>query len=368
MTYPHRAPAHPPPSLPPHPHPNPPHHAPPKITSAIPPPQGPSPVYHHPTNLNHTPAMHVQAHPPNVHPTPPPNPPPGYLMLPIPFPVRPLFNNILNAPDNIGEMRRRFFLLGTPIIQSHYEHEIYWPFMDNFWVRNKVKDSADCRTEYYWCRLFRKQDQKSAVPPELRKRKCSIRSAVGCEMKLRKRFWRDGTVEISNHGTCNQHCHSMDEMDQIKRNSAVRLAIGNEIGKGYRPTEVKRVLLQNREILTAAGGQCITIKDCHNAALVHNKEQKENQTSAKGDDQPEVQENIQDDDEPMLGSVLEDNSRVGPEATKEQSSRLPMEGQLQVAGQDQQEPGGSGAHLAVSTALELTRDINGEPDGQTNQG
>ncbi|KAI2397800.1 hypothetical protein LOZ67_005189 [Ophidiomyces ophidiicola] len=275
-----------------------------------------SAVQAQPESFPSNPATHAQSHP--VPPSLLPNPPPGYLMLPIPFPVKPLFNNILNAPENIGEMRQRFFSLETPIVQSPYEHEIYWPFVGNFWVRNKVKDSTDCRTEYYWCRLFRKQDQKSAVPPELRKRKCTIRSAVGCEMKLRKRFWKDGTVEISNHGTCNAHCHSLDDMDQIKRNSGVRLAIGNEIGKGYKPTEVKRVLLKNQDILTAAGGQCITIKDCHNAALVHNKESKEQLPPRKEDNQPGVRENMQED-EPMIGQILQEHTPREAEALDKMS-------------------------------------------------
>lgn len=166
MAYPHNAPSNAPPShLPPS---QPPTNPPPSMIASIPAnppaPQAHHPIHHHPPSLPPHPSPHAYPnYPPMPHNYPPSGPPPGYLMLPIPFPVKPLFNNILNAPDNIGEMRRRFFLLETPIIQSHYEHEIYWPFMDNFWVRNKVKDSADCRTEYYWCRLFRKQDQRSVV-------------------------------------------------------------------------------------------------------------------------------------------------------------------------------------------------------------
>lgn len=171
-------------------------------------------------------------------------------------------------------------------------------------------------------------------------------------MKLRKRFWKDGTVEISNHGTCVHHCHSMDEMDQIKRNSAVRLAIGNEIGKGYKPTEVKRVLLNNPEILGAAGGQSITIKDCHNAALVFNKENKE-QATGKGDDEIEPQEETRDEDGPVLDAPRQTDNQAPAERPRTGEDPISPQTPSQKEGQNHQR---SNQH----TSTEQTRNVSNE--------
>ncbi|WEW59478.1 hypothetical protein PRK78_004952 [Emydomyces testavorans] len=232
-------------------------------------------------------------------------------------------------------------------IKSHYP-----PY---FWCIPGALSAANAKLR--WLR-------RSSIPPERRKRKCTVRSAVGCEMKLRKRFWKDGTVEISNHGTCSQHCHSMDEMDQIKRNSAVRLAIGNEIGKGYRPTEVKRVLLKNQEILAAAGGQSITIKDCHNAALTFGKESKEHSPSSKGAEQPESHESLQDDDEPMLGAMLQAHNQQEAETSEKQDFEPSTQVQAQETGQIRQASAEPASHIARS---ELTRDPNGKRANKRNK-
>ena len=81
-------------------------------------------------------------------------------------------------------------------------------------------------------------------------------------------------IEITRHGDCETHNHDQSSMDIIKRNLAVRNLAGNEVGKGYRASEVARnmkgvVRPQNRAILNAAGGQYLSLLDCHNAGAVH---------------------------------------------------------------------------------------------------
>lgn len=146
-------------------------------------------------------------------------------------------------------------------------------------------------------------------------------------MKLRKRFFNDGSVEIIRQGDCRAHCHSLDEMDRTKRNSAVRLATSAEIGKGYKIQEVRRVLTRDPKFVADVGGQYMETKDYHNAARPFKENNKDNSVGNEDTEaqEPEPQEPPQERQdnshavEERLQEALASGERPAPASEPEQA-------------------------------------------------
>jgi hypothetical protein len=98
-------------------------------------------------------------------------------------------------------------------------------------------------------------------------------------MKLKKTFWESsipskGYVQIEllrdKKSPCYEHNHTLEHLDIVKRNSAIKAVAGEEVGKGYRASEVKRNMTgtireTHKVILEQAGGKHLNLLDIHNA-------------------------------------------------------------------------------------------------------
>ncbi|KZF19324.1 hypothetical protein L228DRAFT_41545 [Xylona heveae TC161] len=67
---------------------------------------------------------------------------------------------LLNNPPELGAWRQRLFALDEPVIIPYHQFEVYWPYVDNVWVRNKARGvkGTPLTNVYYSCRLCRKDN------------------------------------------------------------------------------------------------------------------------------------------------------------------------------------------------------------------
>jgi hypothetical protein len=116
---------------------------------------------------------------------------------------------------------------------SPEQHATYWPYVNNIWSRNgkeRVAKTLGTTTNYYWCRLWRKELAKKQGHNERGK---TLRIPLFCGMKLKDVDNATGWHAISIHGDCVEHCHTLAVSDEIKRNSALKTVAGAEVANGY---------------------------------------------------------------------------------------------------------------------------------------
>jgi hypothetical protein len=87
----------------------------------------------------------------------------------------------------------------------------------------------------------------------------------------------DQRIELSLHlnleKSCYEHNHTLERLDMIKRNDAVKMIAAGEMSKGYGVSEMRRNITgffyhNHKEILAGAGGKHIGLLDIYNAGRV----------------------------------------------------------------------------------------------------
>ena len=84
-------------------------------------------------------------------------------------------------------------------------------------------------------------------------------------------------VEVERLSDCQQHCHSLEDSDRIKQNSACRSLAASEVAKSYAVAAVSRNLSavdrpKEQLLLKEAGSHWLSLKDCHNAGAAYKKQ------------------------------------------------------------------------------------------------
>lgn len=181
-------------------------------------------------------------------------------------------------PKDIEAIRLRLFKLDDGAITlSIADWNTYFPWVDNFWIRNKPAPqhatAEGTRTAYYWCRFHSTKDH---VPTRsgTSKRNRSSRDAMGCGMKLKAVFHGEDFVEVLRHGECLEHVHIMEDADRIKKHSAIRQLAAEESTHGYKTSEVAANLRAihrpaDRKKLHGAGAHWLNLKDVHNQGAAY---------------------------------------------------------------------------------------------------
>ncbi len=197
---------------------------------------------------------------------------------------------LLRNPVDIGTMRSRLFELPEEIRLSAEQHDIYWPYVSNVWVRKTTNPRTEdgYQRTYYHCRLS-PTEQRTPRGRGLRNKKIRVinEACPPCGMKLKKtaHFFAWNSTTISHYvmvriGDCVEHSHDLDLSDSIKRNNALKSIAAEEIQRDYPAAVVTKHLtgqLSKRkdveEALHAAGGAHLTPYDVRNAALAKRKTQ-----------------------------------------------------------------------------------------------
>ena len=192
--------------------------------------------------------------------------------VPWPIPTKSLAD-LRHPPPHLSTLRRRLFEIKGRIELRQEEFDLYWPYIDNVWVRQH-RANAERRgrytTDYYACRLHRPTytPTKGPRPEGKPTRKKQIREGGTCQMRLKIIRYEGGFTGLSimQIGEQGEHTHDLDHIDKIKRASALMDIARSEVMKGYMPASVYTVMSQDREKLTLAGGDHLNRNDVRNAS------------------------------------------------------------------------------------------------------
>ncbi|KAI4212737.1 MAG: hypothetical protein LQ351_004630 [Letrouitia transgressa] len=184
-------------------------------------------------------------------------------------------NELFNPPKYIALMRQHLFEVTDKIELQPHEFELYWPYVDNVWVRQHRagKDrSGRCTTDYYACRLQRPtytpKDPEKTRSDGKPSRKRQIREGGTCQMRVKTVQFRGGHngVTITPIGDQTQHTHNLDHLDKVKRSTVLMEMARSEVMKGYMPASVYTVMSEDMEKLSAIGGRYLSPNDVRNAS------------------------------------------------------------------------------------------------------
>ncbi|KAL1955384.1 hypothetical protein VTO42DRAFT_8604 [Malbranchea cinnamomea] len=181
--------------------------------------------------------------------------------------------SIHDVPPNIARIRQLLFELREPIEMSLDEFALYWPFIDNIWVKHRPQSTRNgiYVTDYYMCRLRRptcKSKQQKTPPTDGKKpRAKAVREGGTCnfQMKVVKFEGAVTTITISRTpGSSPTHSHDLDHMDNVKRNSGLMGVIWKEAEKAYLPASIFAKLREDPVRLAAIGGKYMRASDVRN--------------------------------------------------------------------------------------------------------
>lgn len=180
--------------------------------------------------------------------------------------------DLRHPPPHLFQMRQRLFEVQNRIELRLEEFELYWPYVDNVWVRQhraNTDKSGRYITDYYACRLQRPTytptKEKAEGKPT---RKKQIRPGGTCQMRLKTVRYVGGYVGMSimQIGEQTQHTHDLDHIDKIKRTTILMDIARSEVMKGYMPASVFTVMNEDPERLAVAGGRHLNRNDVRNAS------------------------------------------------------------------------------------------------------
>ncbi|KAL8715029.1 MAG: hypothetical protein Q9220_000986 [cf. Caloplaca sp. 1 TL-2023] len=187
--------------------------------------------------------------------------------------------DLFNPPGgDIAAIRQRLFEVSEKIELHQSEFDLYWPYVDNVWVRQHRggQDKTSLyMTDYYACRLQRPTYTPKPVDPARPEgtptRKKHIREGGKCHMKLKVIRYRGGyqgvtITQLGHMGEKLEHLHDLDTMDRIKRTTVLMEIARSEVMKGYMPASVYAVMIEDEEKLFASGGRHLNRNDVRNAS------------------------------------------------------------------------------------------------------
>ncbi|KAL8869959.1 MAG: hypothetical protein Q9174_003879 [Haloplaca sp. 1 TL-2023] len=192
--------------------------------------------------------------------------------------------DLFNPPRNIAEIRQRLFEVREKIVLQAHEFELYWPYVDNVWVRQHrggQDKSGTYITDYYACRLQRPTYTPKPVdkprPEGTPTRKKQIREGGKCHMKLKVVRYKGGfqSITINQLGDKIEHLHDLDAMDKIKRTTILMDIARAEVMRGFMPASVFTIMSENEEKLAASGGRHLNRNDVRNASQTWRQQHKE---------------------------------------------------------------------------------------------
>ncbi|KAI4159405.1 MAG: hypothetical protein L6R39_000383 [Caloplaca ligustica] len=192
--------------------------------------------------------------------------------------------DLFNPPKNIAAIRQLLFEVAEKIELHTHEFDLYFPYVDNVWVRQHragSDKSGRYKTDYYACRLQRPTYTPKAVDKPRAEgtptRKKQIREGGKCHMKLKVVRYEGGYhgVTITQLGDKTEHLHDLDTMDRIKRSTVLMDIARSEVMNGYMPASVYTVMSEDEEKLAASGGRHLKREDVRNASQAWRQQHKD---------------------------------------------------------------------------------------------
>jgi 2,5-diamino-6-(ribosylamino)-4(3H)-pyrimidinone 5'-phosphate reductase len=169
---------------------------------------------------------------------------------------------------NLGLLRQRLFEIEDTIELSPADFRVYWPYMDNVWVKSRVITEPGLTTEYFSCRLRSKKQQNAKPTPEGKQQRAKReRPDILCRMSL-KIIHNEGVIRSHTIMPAAEkdvkHTHDLDYIDSIKRNRAIMDTARREAVKGFTPTSIFNKMWEEPEKMREAGGEYLKLSDVRN--------------------------------------------------------------------------------------------------------
>lgn len=181
--------------------------------------------------------------------------------------------SLFSNPPNLGDMRQRLFDVQKDVVLSEAEFDLYFPFVDNVWRKDRAAPGArmtEGTTETYWCRLKSNAAVKNPTPRPIvdgrqqrRKRKREEKTC-GMALKITHSEGPVRTVTIARAPNAGDHTHDLEYMDANKRNSGVMDIARREGVRGFLPGSVYWRMCEEPEKMEAAGGKFMKVSDVRN--------------------------------------------------------------------------------------------------------
>ncbi|OCK84032.1 hypothetical protein K432DRAFT_401489 [Lepidopterella palustris CBS 459.81] len=176
----------------------------------------------------------------------------------------------LNAiPPDISLHRNLLFALDTPVQLTPQVWEKFWPYIDNVWcVHQKPQGPhpSGISKIYGGCRLNRKTN---FPPPPVHEnsRPRQRREGGTCKAKFRLTLYPDGRRVVERTGE--EHSHTLEHIDSIKRNSGVRGLVLDDFFKSWEAGGILAYLRdtavqEGRDLLKEAGGLYLSRQEVQN--------------------------------------------------------------------------------------------------------
>lgn len=182
--------------------------------------------------------------------------------------------SLFNNPPNLGALRQRLFEVKEEVELSDKDFEIYFPFVDNVWRKNRLPEAqrdGEGTSETYCCRLKPTGQAKTPTPKpsvegkqQRRKRK---REEKTCPMTMKVTYLEGPVrkVRISKiDGQDLSHTHDLNYMDSNKRNTAIMDVARREAHRGFLPGSIFWKMQEEQEKMNEAGGRFMKVSDVRN--------------------------------------------------------------------------------------------------------
>ncbi|KAL6718414.1 hypothetical protein ACLMJK_004503 [Lecanora helva] len=137
-------------------------------------------------------------------------------------------STLLQLPPGLKELRQRVFG-GDNISWSAAEFNQNWHFMSNMWVPNqkRPKTKKNTQAQYWYCRLWRDSTERPREHTGVRVRR--RRNVPSCPMRIKLIYRYNNcddleAVELRRYDNELAHNHSLDYIDSIKSNKALKAA------------------------------------------------------------------------------------------------------------------------------------------------
>jgi 2,5-diamino-6-(ribosylamino)-4(3H)-pyrimidinone 5'-phosphate reductase len=178
----------------------------------------------------------------------------------------------LANPPNLARCREDLFVLSAPITLTQEAFQMYWSYVSNIWSKESTRALKNgVVVAYYNCRLRRRTWKPDINKVDRRIR--PVRNGSTCQAACRVEWdTAAASVKITLIATSTGHTHSLDNIDQLKKNDGLRADVERIAGL-VPDLSATSLLASLRAVgsfedgarqLEDAGGRYLTAKDVAN--------------------------------------------------------------------------------------------------------
>lgn len=187
---------------------------------------------------------------------------------------------LLSLPPHLALVRQQAFDLPTSFSWTADEYRLYWLFVDNLLVHNHTNSKTKKNSEksYWYCRLWKNDADQKSDSHGRRAKRMRLTDPCPAVLIVIKQYDEANQLalislarRVQKSETSDEHNHTLQDVNDIKINSALKLTAGSEVAKGYRPAVIKQNMQSIKfegklEVLKIADGASFNLLIVHNVS------------------------------------------------------------------------------------------------------